>query len=289
MKPIFGIDITTDKNNEQMAADNFVAVAASKETAEKLEDSGNKAENTLKKAQLPLGLSILRYVALVIGGIGILSFLNSFSELGFAAAYAASPLLFFAGIIGVVIFVALSVIETVKQKSVLDGEQAADIVNEIESVTATIYRELGVPTEAADVDVLLFRYKESDNGEIVPKEPMLGATAYINFEVKAFIDNNNLCLADLNYRYDFPMNAMSCITPVNKKISVPTWNKTLPITDETFKDYHLTKNSMDCIVVRSYYILEMIIDDEKYGIYFPAYELEAFKKLTGLRPIEDNE
>ena len=45
---------------------------------------------------------------------------------------------------------------------------------------------------------------------------------------------------------------------------------------------------MDCIFFKPYYILEIILEDESYGIYFPAYEIEAFKALTGMHVIESD-
>jgi hypothetical protein len=289
MKPIFGIDITNDKLNERMHAEDFIAASANDETSRQLDESSNRAESTIKSAKLPTTVTVLQFVFLIVGGISILSFLNSISDVGFAAAYAASPLTFYVGIAGIAIFVAISVLATGKMKKVLESEDAKDVVNEIESLTEKIYKELDVPKNSFDVDVLLFNYVEHENGTITPKTSPLGLTPYINFELKAFKRNGKLCLADLTSRYDFELEKLSGITRVDKKISVPQWNKAEPHNSDKFKKFHLVKNNMDCIFFKPYYILEFINNDELYGIYFPCYELEAFERLTGLRYVAGEE
>ncbi len=289
MKPVFGIDITNDKNNERIHAEDFIAANASEETSQQLNESGDRAESTIKSAKLPTAVTVLQFVFLIVGGFCILSFLNSISDVGFAAAYTASPLTFYVGVLGVAAFVAISIFATGRMKRVLDSEDAKNVVNEIESVTDKIYKELDVPQGAADVDVLFFNYVEHENGDIVPKSAPLALTPYINFELKIFKRSGKLCFADLTSRYDFELEKFRGITRVDKKISIPQWNKSEPHNSENFKKFRMVKNNMDCIFFKPYYILEFVKNDELYGIYFPCYELEVFERLTGLHPITGEE
>ena len=289
MKPIFGIDITNDKYNERMHAEDFIAANASEETSQQLNESGNRAESTIKRAKLPTAVTVLQFIFLIVGGISILSFLNSISDVGFAAAYAASPLTFYVGVIGIAVFVAISIWAIGRMKKVLDGEDAKNVVNEIESLTEKIYKELDVPQGAVDVDVLFFNYVEHENGDVVPKSTPLGLTPYINFELKMFKRSGKLCFADLTSRYDFELEKFRGITRVDKKISIPQWNKSESYNSENYKKFHMVKNNMDCIFFKPYYILEFVKNDELYGIYFPCYELEAFERLTGLRYVAGEE
>ena len=287
MKPVFGIDITENKNNESMHAERFVGAHVSAEQAAALDASSTQAEEPLKKARLPLPLTVIKLAALACGGFAILSFLNDMSETGFKKALLHSPLAFFIGVIGIAAFVLISIIGAGREKKILEGSDATELATKIQDIAEKIQTELGVPKNAKNVDVLLFKYKMT-GGEITPKADPLGLTPYINFECKAFLKDGILSLADLEQRYDFPISKMRAIHKISKRICVPTWNKPQHHASEEYKKYNLTKNNMDCIFFKPYYILEIISEDESYGIYFPTYEIEAFKALTGMHVIESD-
>ena len=288
MKPVFGIDITENKNNESMHAEKFVGAHVSEKQAAALDAARTEAEETLKRARLPMLLNIAKLSGLVLGGIATLSFLNVTSNLGFKAAFTHSPLMFFAGIIGIAAFIIISIIGVMRENRILEGGDATALAGKIRGITEKIHAELGVPKDAKNVDVLLFKYKEN-SGEITPKADPLSLTPYINFECKAFAKDGTLSLADLEQRYDFPQIDMRGIHTVNKRISVPTWNKPQHHTSEKYKKYNLTKNNMDCIFFKPYYILELVLDGESYGIYFPSYEIDTFKSLTDIHVIESEQ
>ena len=54
MKPFLGIDLTTDKKNEQINGTEFLVQTPSAALANTLEDSSEKAEKTIETAKLPL-------------------------------------------------------------------------------------------------------------------------------------------------------------------------------------------------------------------------------------------
>ena len=69
---------------------------------------------------------------------------------------------------------------------------------------------------------------------------------------------------------------------VNEKIAVPDWNKDTPPTKGEFKQFELTVDNLNRIIVPGYHILELDCNGEKWGIYFPCYELPTFESITGL-------
>ena len=281
MKPIFAIDVTTDKENEKLNAEEFVKRYTPKELCEELEDRGKVAEDSLLAAELPPVLRILRSIAGIAGGICILAFLMTFSELGFGEAYKKSPLIFYIGVVGVAVFVLLSVLAVRRSASVLSDDKAERIVGDIAKASEKVYLSLGVPSDAPDVDVLFFRYKEKD-GKAVPVQPVLTATAYLNLEFRAFFADNSLMLADMEALYEFPVGEKVSLHKVDKKVSVPHWNKKLAYGAEIFRKYGVKKNSLDCIVFDGYYILEIQRGEQSFGLYFPSYELPVLRKLLNL-------
>jgi hypothetical protein len=69
---------------------------------------------------------------------------------------------------------------------------------------------------------------------------------------------------------------------VNKRTSVPTWNKDEEPRKGKYKQYKMTVNSYGNVFFKPYYILEIEKDNQTFGIYFPCYELSTIENLTGL-------
>lgn len=49
-----------------------------------------------------------------------------------------------------------------------------------------------------------------------------------------------------------------------------------------YKAYKLSEGDNGLIYCKPYYILELDRAGERWGIYFPCYELPAFERATGL-------
>ena len=141
---------------------------------------------------------------------------------------------------------------------------------------------MNVPDDAAGVDILHFRYKMK-NGKIRPYLSGLQTTAYMNVSVKMYETNDALHIADLENVYSFAKSELKVITTVNKRISVPTWNKDEDPRKGSFKRHKMTVSNMGDVFFKPYYILEIEHESQNFGIYFPCYELEIFEHLTGLK------
>jgi hypothetical protein len=105
----------------------------------------------------------------------------------------------------------------------------------------------------------------------------------MNVSVKLYETNDALHIADLENVYSFAKSELKVITTVNKRISVPTWNKDEDPRSGSFKRYKMTVNNIGNVFFKPYYILEIEHESQIFGIYFPCYELEIFEHLTGLK------
>ena len=90
-------------------------------------------------------------------------------------------------------------------------------------------------------------------------------------------------MANVESVYAFKRSELKTIKTVNKRISIPTWNKEEEPTAGAFKQYKLAVNNIGNIFFKPYHILEVEHNGETFGIYFPPYELATFEKLTGLK------
>ncbi len=277
MKPLFCFDITEDKNNNILNGSEFITRTAPKQEVEAYENKQNELEKTIEKSQIPTWLLKAR---LCIGfGFLLLVFLCvktfiSTREVLLRAAIGGA----IAGILWLILHFALRA----KRTKVEREESPMLQLEKIEADFKKIHSEMGVPEDAEKVDILIFKYK-TKNGEICPKTAALQLSAYANAEVAMYATDDEIHIADLENVYSFKKFEARGIITVNKRISVPFWNKDVQHNEGKYKQYNIRENNMSLMFFKPYHILRVERDGQRYGIYFPCYELEVFERLTGLR------
>lgn len=281
MKPIFCIDIAQNKKNDSFNGNEFITATVSKKNSEALELKQEELEKTVEQSQLPLWMRIVKMICGIAGVIIGVSTVRASTSIGFAKAFSNAPILISTGFLCLVAWLILQFLSKKKERAVLTANNAEQQAEAIESDIKSIYDCLNVPSDATSVDVLVFRYKMKDG---MPSAQTVGfqLTPYLNLDLKIYENNDELCLADLDNVYSFKKSEFKSIKTVDKRISVPSWNKGEQPTKGIFKQYKMTVNNMGCVFFKPYYILELEHDGELCGIYFPCYELETFEKLTGL-------
>ena len=286
MKPIFAVDITEDKDNEQMPAENFVGAVVRPETADELDRLSEKTDDIIESAKPP----ILSRIALGFSGIvcllSFVFFVAGIEEAGFRAAFEKFSIILVLFVITLAVTIVLAVFNYKRVKEVLTSAETDRVTNTFDAVLARAYEELGVPEDAKEVDILCFWYKWK-NGEPVFKAPNIAATSYVNMVKKIYARDGMLFMADSESRYDFKISDMHAIRTVKKRIPLFDWNKDEDYNKGEYKKYRITKDDKEVYYVKPYHILEMTVDGEEMGIYFPPYELPVFEELTGLRAAEE--
>ena len=160
MKPFLGIDLTTDKKNEQFNGTEFLVMKPSSAMAQSFEQPSKKAEETIERSKLPLPLRITQ---LICGGLGAISAVGIIRGLGTVSlnqAYKNAPWVFWFGGVCLFIWGILKIISTLKEKAVLGTEESSHTLTNLEKTCAAVYSEMSVPTDAKEVDILSFLYKE---------------------------------------------------------------------------------------------------------------------------------
>lgn len=285
MKPIFGIDVTTNRKNKIWNGSEFIISEISEEKIENYNDISNDFLETLEKAKLPIWLSILKTICglgsfIIWGGI-----LNGSLEIGIENAYQNAPWIFWLGGVLVLGYILLSTKAKKLRKMVFEKECIADKNSDLDKIVKEMLDDLGVPEEAREVDVLGFGYKIK-NEKIVACELEFSLSKYRNYHYKLFLKDDKLCLADIECVYGFNLSEIKGIKTINKKINIYPWNKEEGPREGIYKKYKMTVNNYGYVFVKPYYILEIEHNGEEYGLYFPCYELEYFEKLTGMKAEE---
>ena len=281
IQPIFCIDVTTNKNNTTPNGLEFIARTVSQQKFEEYDNNIENLNQTIEKSRLPLGFQIIKLLC----GFFSITVLFSCIGAGFERALKNAPVLIILGAICGVLWVVLHFIAKEKEKTVLNEEQADYQLETLNQDLSSIYNELGVPEDAVEIDVLAFKYKLK-NGKIRPYAHGLQTTPYFNLYFKIYATPDELHVVDVESIYSFKKTEIKSIITVNKRISIPMWNKDEGPRQGKFKQYKMTLNNFGNIFFKPYYILEIEKDNQTFGIYFPCYELAAFESLTGLTASE---
>lgn len=281
MKPFFGIDLTKDKKNTHLNANEFITATVPADMIQRLEEAGDAVENVLKTAKLPLWMRIIKFIAEIVGLILFLSLFNTVMEVGFTALRE-SLLFVILDVVCISIWGVFAYLEKKKNKEVLEADQSQCALSAVQQNLQNSYDSLKVPRDAASLDILIFYYKMK--GEKLIACPASSHTdSYLNIDMRVYIQKDFLCFADTENVYSIPLSALESIETVKKRIPMAGWNKEDAFNEGIYKPYKITTDNVGRFWVKSYHILTFNLNNEKYGIYFPSYELSQIEKITGLR------
>ena len=90
MKPFLGIDLTTNKKNEQMNGDEFLIQTPSVALTQSFERSLESSEETIEKSKLPLPVRIMQWICAMLAALiacAVLKSLGSEDGVTLAEAY----------------------------------------------------------------------------------------------------------------------------------------------------------------------------------------------------------
>lgn len=288
MKPIFAIDLTNDKKNDKTNGDEFIVRTVSSYATERYEESKEELKVTFEKAKLPRPLRITKTICLYVWAFVLAVTVRLIVDNGvvnFSQFYGNAPYVFWAGGAAFVAWIILSIKTGQINKEVLNSNEAENTANDFKQNLDNVYAELGVPEDAASVEILCFRYVLK-KGEISVKSYPLSTCTHANVDVVAFVEDGNLCIADVEHRYEFPLSEITGIRLVNKKIIMPCWNKDEEHTSPKYKQYKIWTDKYGSVYAKNHYVIEIDHFGENFGLYFPPYELPIFEKLTGLKAEE---
>lgn len=280
IKPIFCIDVTADKKNDVVNGAEFVARTVTAGQKDEYEETRVQLEKTINKSQLPLWLRIAK---LIMGGFSIIVFAACIKP-GFETAWRNASYLIISAIVCAALWVILHVYSKSKEKKVLTEEDVIGQLEKIDENTNSILEELNVPAYAEDVDVLVFKYKMK-NGEMRPFTHAMQTTPYICINLKIFATEDELCISDVENVYYFKKTDIKSIITVDKRIGISTWNKEEEPRKGRFAPYKMTVSNTGDVYFKPYYILEIEIENQSYGLYFPCYELGVIERFTGLMAV----
>ena len=286
MKPFYGIDRTTLKKNIFHEGDCFIAATVSDMTRQSYERALQSAAKELEATKLNPVLRGLKTVCSWITLFGFLSTIRALRNVTMAEAFENAPFIFWLmGGCGVV-WLVLTILTNRKAKNVMEGEGFGQSTRRLEGEIDRVFRELQVPEDAKQVDVVQLTYRWK-NGTVKISTTGSETTPYTNVSLRVFRREDVLCLADLENRYELPISAMRRLKMVKKPLVIQGWNKEEKLNDPFYKPYKLTMDNYERVHTKSYGLLELNHDGVDWALWLPPYELNYISALTGLPITEE--
>ena len=286
MKPFYGIDRTTLKKNIFHEGDCFIAATVSDMTRQSYERALQSAAKELEATKLNPILRGLKTVCSWITLIVFIGTIRALRNVTIAEAFENAPFIFWLmGGCGVV-WLVLTYLTNRKAKNVMAGEGFGQSTRRLEGEIDRVFRELQVPEDAKQVDVVQLTYRWK-NGTVKISTTGSETTPYTNVSLRVFRREDVLCLADLENRYELPISAMRRLKMVKKPLVIQGWNKEEKLNDPFYKPYKLTMDNYERVHTRSYGLLELNHDGVDWALWLPPYELNYISALTGLPITEE--
>ena len=280
MKNVFGYPYS---KTEDMPCDgaSFITNRADAALKKEIDDAFGKVLETGSKARLPGWLQTLKLICYVGAAIVVISLLRNLGDLTLAEMYGNAPAIFYGGGVCLALWVVLFCIEKLKYKKVDDSGEIDKALESMEALNFRSEEQLGIPHDHKKVDVLSFRYTEK-NGKVKIKEELF--YKHVNNEMKLFRNGDDLCLADIDSVYSFPISDIKKYVLKKKKANMDEWNKDVPFNKGEYKQYKITSNDYGTIFCR-YYAMQISDVFGEYELFFPEYELAQFKAIADV-PVE---
>lgn len=281
MKPFYGIDRTVLKKSQYHEGDCFIAASLSGSAGDALTRAAEQTAEVEKRAKLPAPLNFIQKAAGILAALLFVGIIRGLRSVDITQAYANAPELFWTLGISAAIWAVLSLIGSSIQKKVKATEESCVVEKRLETAIDSAFRDLGVPPNAKDVDVVCLRHRWK-NGKLKIHTQGMEMSAYSNESFKVFVHDGKLCLANLENRYEIDLKELRCLRSVRKPIIPTGWNKEEAPTEGFYKPYRLTVDQYQRIHMRSYGLLELEHEGESWAIWLPPYELNYISALTGL-------
>lgn len=238
----------------------------------------SKAKMTREAVTLPIIANAIAWASFALFAIIAFMFFKDVYKLGVDGALENEPIwLLSIGAAGFVVWLVLKLIELRNGKNDEKTGALDRVLEEVASINQAANDMLGVPPDYATVDVMAYYYK--------PAKGKLDGE-YLNEDMKLFSKDDELCLADIDSVYSFPIKDFVRYYLGSEKLPLAIWNKEENYDEGEYLQYGIkTKyTDMACLC----YSLQFVSGSEVYEIVFPEYELEHFQSIVDV-PVEFDE
>lgn len=277
MKILFGMNITKSRKEPEIWGDELVVQTLPPEQVEALKRETDKLQYREERLKLPEALRWVKAVSMVatlglLGAIIHALIINPFINIP-EHVYVLCYIMLGFGFIWGVLELAQWIRKALRGSEKLRMTQQARVYSMMQNAYAT----LGVPMDAATVDVLVSCFKvKGDKPFLMGVYP----ATFINPEMRAYRMEDTLYLASTEKKYAIPLAGIKGFEKNRFRVSIFGWNKEQDITEEPFNAYKI-RPVFYGYTMKPYYALEFEHEGEQWRLLIPPYELSTFEYLVG--------
>lgn len=275
-KNIFSVNLDDESviDNEEfvLRRENSALSAKREQLSEELTKALHK---TVKK-------SLLRMLPTFLGcGLGVL-----LGSIAFEILEAKEKFPVALGIVAGVLFVAgivYAVINGKREKANEDkpDEGMEELDKAYEAFNAQVKRELNIPEDAPQVDILTHMYSTDDKAK---------KTVYSGDTANVFIEDGKLCFWYGEAVVGFPMSEIEALVKVNDPITFDAWMPDDPHDSLKYAQYGIEKKEVDYeeqYTMTGYYSLRFAHEGEPFELIFPLFDAEKLLALLDREIVEE--
>ena len=277
-KNLFSIN-TSNKRAVGIDNEAFVLQRESTELSAKRDSLNEELANVMHKT---IKKSLLRLLPAFLGcGLGVI-----LGSVAFEIFESKEVLPAILGIIAGFLFVGgivYGVIHVKKQKANENkpDESMEELDKKYKAFNAEVKRELGIPENAPQVDILTYMYSTEDK---TTKNVYSGDTTNV------FIENGKLCFWYGEAVIGFPMSEIEALVKVNESITFEGWMPDDPHDSLKYAQYGIEKKKVDYdehYTMNGYYSLRLTHEGEPFELLFPLFDADALLGLLNREIVEE--
>ncbi len=278
MRNLFAVNTDNESYNYDGHA-TFLRDSVPEYQTQRLEASTEQTVDLIQRTRLPLIVHIISAILLFLGVICLEVFGETLSE----DITTPWPLLV-AGILCIGIAVIVEIIQLRRTKRAVESDEGQLLLEQAKQELAQSKMLLGVPEDAADLDVLGYEYKIKRGKEKVIHDEY----AYTANDLFAFLEEGELMLADAQDKYAIPLYAITQVECRRKKVKINSWNKEEEVTSAPYKPFKIRyDDENDVFTIRAVYALIINYNSEEYELLVPDYDWElVLQPLIGRQAVE---
>ena len=286
MKNLFSVNVN-DEENDALNSNPFVLRRTDPEISKKMDELFNSdEEDSEASAKQPTSEKILRTLCIICGYLSLImlaGMVKALPKVG-AAAFIKVPWITSICIICGIVFLILTARKVrndkakSQEKETTESDESKDYEEALKKITEESYAFLKIPSSAQSTDTFVRLYKIKNGKE----KNGSSLFQFMNTEHKIFLEDRALCIADAESVQAIPLENITGIYKIDKRIKFFGWNKAEEYRSDRYKPYQI-KRSGFALTVKNCYALRFHSDfGEDYEIFFPAYELDTWTALTGI-------
>lgn len=264
MKNLFGFQFQEGQEEGVLDGMPFQCAKVSMQQEQLLEKAAEEIEGLEKKATFHPVLQFVMQMGFYIGGLCFLSFLVDIWKLSFQQALKDKWFVLMAAVILGGLSLVIFLKQRKKSQEAMKTAEETMMMERAQRLDCASRQELGIPENAADMDIIRIAYQIKKGREKI--------LANENLSIYAYCQDGSLFIADNTQAFKIPLSSIQKVVWVKKRLLLPEWNKKEPYNSKTYKPYHVRKNDTEQYIIRGYYSLRISDAWGEFEVMVPEYD-----------------